>query len=171
MTDLALADSALEFLSQQGITKLYPPQEDAINAGLLEGKSILVSAPTASGKTLIAMLGIINYLYKSKGRVIYLTPLRALASEKFSELKKLEKLDLGRSIKTAISTGDFDSVDKDAENADIVVLTNEKMDSLIRHGVEWLDQIGLIVADEIHLIGDTDRGPTLEVVLTKLKEA
>jgi helicase len=170
ITDLTLADSAIEFLSQQGITKLYPPQENAVSAGLLDGKSILVSAPTASGKTLIAILGIINYLSKSKGRVIYLTPLRALASEKFSELKKLESLDLGRSIKTAISTGDFDSVDKDAENADIVVLTNEKMDSLIRHGVEWLDQIGLVVADEIHLIGDADRGPTLEVVLTKLKE-
>lgn len=170
VTDLSLADSALEFLSQQGITKLYPPQENSINAGLLDGKSILVSAPTASGKTLIAILAIINYLSKNKGKVIYLTPLRALASEKFSELKKLEKLDFGRKIKTAISTGDFDSVDKDAENADIVVLTNEKMDSLIRHGIEWLDQIGLIVADEIHLIGDTDRGPTLEVILTKLKE-
>ena len=50
------------------------------------------------------------------------------------------------------------------------MLTNEKMDSLIRHGIEWIDQIGLIVADEIHLIGDADRGPTLEVILTKLKD-
>lgn len=170
VTELPLAGSALEFLSQQGITKLYPPQEDAVSAGLLDGKSILVSAPTASGKTLIAILAAISYLSKGSGKVVYLTPLRALASEKFSELRKLESLDLGRKIKTAISTGDFDSVDKDAEKADIIVLTNEKMDSLIRHGVEWLDQIGLIISDEIHLIGDADRGPTLEVILTKLKD-
>ena len=82
IADLSLASSALEFLNQQGITTLYPPQEDSINAGLLDGKNILVSAPTASGKTLIAILAIINHLSKRKSRVIYLTPLRALASEK-----------------------------------------------------------------------------------------
>ena len=82
----------------------------------------------------------------------------------------MEKLDFGRKITTAISTGDLDSVDKESENADIIVLTNEKMDSLIRHGVEWIEKIGLVIADEVHLIGDKERGPTLEVVLTKLKE-
>src|SRR3970040_1444941 len=136
ISELKLSKSAIDFLKNEGYSELYPPQQDSINAGLFDGKNILVSAPTASGKTLIAILAIINYLSKSNGRVIYLTPLRALASEKFSELKKLEKLDLGRKIKTAISTGDFDSVDKAAENADIIVLTNEKLDSLIRHGIE-----------------------------------
>ncbi|MFY9300231.1 MAG: DEAD/DEAH box helicase [Candidatus Nitrosotenuis sp.] len=168
--DLPLAPSALEFLDKLGISKLYPPQEDAINAGLLDGQSLLVSAPTASGKTLIAMLAIMRFLATKQGKIVYLTPLRALASEKFSEFKKLEKLDSGRSIKVTISTGDFDSVDKESEKADIIVLTNEKMDSIIRHGVDWVDKIGLVVADEVHLIGDSDRGPTLEIILTKLKE-
>ena len=63
------------------------------------GKSILVSAPTASGKTLIAMLAMINYLSKNKGKVIYLSPLRALAAEKFTEFKKLEKIALGKKSK------------------------------------------------------------------------
>lgn len=170
ITELKITDSAKQFLSEQGINKLYPPQEDAVEAGLLEGQSILVAAPTASGKTLIAMLAILSFLAKKDGKIVYLTPLRALASEKFSEFKKLEKIDLGRDIKVTISTGDFDSLDKEAENADIVVLTNEKMDSLIRHGAEWIDKIGLVVADEVHLIGDQDRGPTLEILLTKLKE-
>jgi helicase len=170
VTDLLLAPSALDFLANQGITKLFPPQEHAVKAGLLEGQSILVSAPTASGKTLIAMLAIMQFLATKQGKVVYLTPLRALATEKFSEFKKLEKIDFGRPIRTTISTGDFDSVDKESENADIIVLTNEKMDSIIRHGAEWIDKIGLVVADEVHLIGDSDRGPTLEIVLTKLKE-
>jgi helicase len=168
--DLPLAPSALEFLAKLGISKLYPPQEDAINAGLLDGQSLLVSAPTASGKTLIAMLAIMRFLATKQGKIVYLTPLRALASEKFSEFKKLEKLDSDKSIKVTISTGDFDSVDKESENADIIVMTNEKMDSVIRHGVEWVDKIGLVVADEVHLIGDPERGPTLEIILTKLKD-
>jgi helicase len=170
ITDLEITEPAKQFLSEQGINKLYPPQEDAVEAGLLEGQSILVAAPTASGKTLIAMLAIMNFLTKKEGKIVYLTPLRALASEKFSEFKKLEKIDLGKDIKISISTGDFDSLDKEAESADIVVLTNEKMDSLIRHGAEWINKIGLVVADEVHLIGDQDRGPTLEILLTKLKE-
>ncbi|HET8720311.1 MAG TPA: DEAD/DEAH box helicase, partial [Candidatus Nitrosotenuis sp.] len=168
--ELDLTDPAKQFLSAQGFSKLYPPQEAAVNAGLLDGQSILVAAPTASGKTLIAMLGMMSFLDKKEGKIVYLTPLRALASEKFSEFKKLEKASLGKPIKVAISTGDFDSVDREAENADVVVLTNEKMDSLIRHGVEWIDKIGLVIADEVHLIGDQDRGPTLEILLTNLKE-
>jgi len=50
-----------------------------------------------------------------------------------------------------------------------LILTNEKMDSIIRHGADWINDIGLVVADEVHLIGDADRGPTLEMILTKLK--
>ena len=53
---LALPDSAIDFLKSQGYEKLYPPQADCVKSGLLDGKNILVSAPTASGKTLIAML-------------------------------------------------------------------------------------------------------------------
>ena len=170
IVDLGLAPSAQEFLAEQKITKLYPPQADSIKAGLLEGQNLLVAAPTASGKTLIAMLAMMQFLSTKEGKIVYLTPLRALAAEKFSEFKKMEKLDLGRKIKTTISTGDFDSVDKESEDADIIVLTNEKMDSIIRHGADWIDKISLVIADEVHLIGDKDRGPTLEVILTKLKE-
>lgn len=170
ITDLAISQIAQAFLTEQKIVKLYPPQADAVKAGLLEGENILVSAPTASGKTLIAMMAMLKFLETREGKIVYLTPLRALASEKFSEFKKIEKLSLDRQIRVSVSTGDFDSQDKESENADIVVLTNEKMDSIIRHGSEWIDKIGLVIADEVHLIGDKDRGPTLEIVLTKLKE-
>ncbi|MCV0393090.1 MAG: DEAD/DEAH box helicase [Nitrosopumilus sp.] len=166
---LKLPESAIEFLKSQGFEKLYPPQEDSVKSGLLDGKSILVSAPTASGKTLIAMIGILNYLSKNTGKVIYLSPLRALAAEKFSEFKKLEKVTLGKKIKVSISTGDFENIEKNLEKSDVLVLTNEKMDSIIRHGAEWVDEIGLVIADEVHLIGDESRGPTLEMILTQLK--
>jgi len=166
---LDLPDSAIEFLKSQGFEKLYPPQADSVKSGLLDGKSILVSAPTASGKTLIAMLAMFSYLSKNNGKVVYLSPLRALAAEKFTEFKKLEKIALGNKIKVGISTGDFENIEKNLEKSNILILTNEKMDSVIRHGAEWIDKIGLVISDEIHLIGDENRGPTLEMILTQLK--
>ena len=166
---LSLPDTAINFLKSQGYEKLYPPQADCIKSGLLDGKSILVSAPTASGKTLIAMLAMLSYLSKNKGKVIYLSPLRALAAEKFTEFKKLEKISIGNKIKTSISTGDFEHIEKNLENSNVLILTNEKMDSIIRHGAEWIEDIGLVISDEVHLIGDESRGPTLEMILTHLK--
>lgn len=166
---LDIPPSTIEFLQQNGYVSLYPPQEKTVKAGLLEGKNILVSAPTASGKTLLALLAIIKHLSENKGKIIYLSPLKALASEKFNEFKKLGSLDIGKNLKIQLSTGDFDTSDKNIGQNDILVLTNEKMDSLIRQGAEWIDKISLVIADEVHLLGDDDRGPTLEIVLTKLK--
>jgi helicase len=166
---LDIPSSTIEFLQKNGYVNLYPPQEKTVKAGLLEGKSILVSAPTASGKTLIATLAIIKHLSEKRGKIVYLSPLKALASEKFNEFKKLGSVDLGKNVKIQISTGDFDVSDKNLGQNDILILTNEKMDSIIRQGAEWIDQISLVIADEVHLLGDDDRGPTLEIVLTKLK--
>ena len=164
-----LEPPAIEFLKSEGYEKLYEPQQFSVEAGILDGNSVLVSAPTASGKTLIAMLAMLAHLPKNKSKIVYLSPLRALAAEKFAEFKKLEKINLGRKLKVAISTGDFDSVEDKLENSDILILTNEKMDSLMRFGQSWISEIGLVIVDEIHLIGDEGRGPTLEMVLTRLK--
>lgn len=148
---------------------LFPPQEMAINAGILEGKNILVTTPTASGKTLIAMMAIVKTLQRG-AKAVYLTPLRALASEKYEDLKVLEGLEIGtKKPRVALATGDYDSSGRELEGADVVVLTNEKMDTLFRHGAQWLGDIGLFVSDEVHLIGERERGPTLEMMLTKIR--
>ena len=153
-----------------GYPSLYPPQQMAIERGILDGKNILVTTPTASGKTLIAMMAIVKVIERGL-KAVYLTPLRALASEKYDDLKILERLDLGsgRKIKVAVATGDYDSSGKELASADVVVLTNEKMDTLFRHNAEWLGDVGLFVSDEIHLLGDRERGPTLEMMLTKIR--
>jgi len=168
IADLPLDPNTINFLKSEGYTELYPPQNDAVKAGVLDGKSILVSVPTASGKTLIAMLATLSHLSKNKSKVIYLTPLRALASEKFEEFKKLEKTSGGK-IKVAISTGDFDSKYNELDDADVIILTNETMDAMMTFQKSWIYEIGLVVSDEIHLIGDSGRGPTLEMILTRLK--
>lgn len=166
----ALTDSSIKMLlSHLGYTSLYPPQEMALNHGVLEGKSMLMTTPTASGKTLIAMMAIHNTLKRNK-KAVYLTPLRALASEKYDEIKALENLNFGRKIKVMVATGDYDSTGKELAAADVIVLTNEKMDTLFRHNAEWLDDIGLFVSDEVHLIGERERGATLEMMLTKIRK-
>src|SRR5688500_17968367 len=163
----ALTDSSIRMLlSHLGYSSLYPPQEMALKHGMLEGKSVLMSTPTGSGKTLIAMRAIHRTLKKNK-KAVYLTPLRALASEKYDDMKVLENLDFGRKIKVMAAPGDYDSPGKELAAADVIVLTNEKMDTLFRHNAEWLNDIGLLVYDEVHLIGERGREETHEIILTK----
>jgi len=165
-----ITDGAIKaLLSHLGYSSLYPPQVMALDHGILEGKRMLVTTPTASGKTLIAMMAVLKAVEKGS-KAVYLTPLRALASEKYDDLKILEKLDLGREIRVAIATSEYDSAGKELARADVIVLTNEKMDTLFRHKAEWLGEVGLFLSDEVHLIGDRVRGPTLEMMLTRIRK-
>jgi len=149
----------------QKFTNLTPIQEKSIQSGLLENKSLLVCAPTASGKTLIATIAISNTL--QRGKAVYLVPLKALANEKYKEYKELFQNTQYKVIK---STGDIDSESSYLANYDLLILTTEKLDSLLRHKVSWVNQIKLVIVDEIHLLNDPNRGPTLEVILTLLKQ-
>ena len=114
-----------------GYSSLYPPQEMALSQGLLDARNMLVTTPTASGKTLIAMMAMLKVLKKGK-KAIYLTPLRALASEKHNDLKILEDINIGIKLNVMVATSDFNSSGKELTAADIIVLTNEKMDTLFR---------------------------------------
>lgn len=148
------------------IKELRPAQEKAIKKGLLDGKSLLVCTPTASGKTLIAELAALKCILEHKGKAIYIVPLRALASEKFKEFS----LKYGKFIKIALSIGEMDSADSYLVDYDLIITTSEKLDSLIRHHTPWLKSVGVVVVDEIHLLNDPSRGPTLEILLTILKD-
>ena len=168
VSGLDLPEPALDLLAAEGYESLYPPQAAAVKAGLLGGKSLLVSAPTASGKTLVAFLSMMAHLSAGRpGKIVYLSPLRALASEKFAEFKKLSGIRLGgRRAQVKVSTGEAGGGSR-LGDGDVIVLTNERMDALMRQGHEWVSKIGLVVADEVHLISDQSRGPTLEMVLTR----
>ena len=170
VTELNLPEQLKALTVQTGIAELYPPQLEAIQAGVLESKNLVLASPTASGKTLISELCGIKHVLEKNGKVIYLAPLRALANEKFNEFKKYTTLKKanGKRIQIGISTGDFDSNDLWLGNYDVIVTTNEKADSLLRHRAKWMDAISLVVADEVHLLNDAERGPTLEVVLARL---
>jgi helicase len=159
-----------ELLRLLNYSSLYPPQELALSKGVMNGNNILVTTPTSSGKTLIGLMGMINILSKRK-KIVYLTPLKALASEKFNEFKIIKDLSCfkNRKIDIAISTGDYDSSGTELIDKDIIILTNEKMDSILRHDSKWIFDVGLFIIDEIHLLTERERGPTLEIILTKIK--
>jgi helicase len=170
VNELDIPTSLKQVLLKNGYDNLYPPQEDAINAGVLKGKNLVLASPTASGKTLIAELCVIKNILTKGGKALYLTPLRALASEKYEDFRKysgLAKPD-GEKVKVAISTGEYDRSDQWLSRYDVIFATNEKADSLLRHRTGWIRDISTVVADEVHLLNEADRGPTLEVVLTRL---
>ena len=170
IAELPIPEQLKELILQSGITELYPPQEEAIQAGALEGKNLVLASPTASGKTLVAELCCLKHVLERNGKTVYLAPLRALASEKFDDFKKYTSLKKanGKHVNIGISTGEFDSSDPWLEKYDIIITTNEKADSLLRHRAKWMDEISLVVADEVHLLNDAGRGPTLEIVLARL---
>lgn len=161
-----LDDRIKRVLERRGITKLNPVQVQAMEKGLLEGRRLLLASPTGSGKTLIAELGIISYLLNHGGKAIYVTPLRALTSEKYRAF--LDWQELG--FKVAMSTGDYDSDDSWLENYDIIITTYEKLDSLWRHRPSWLKDVNYFALDEFHYINDGERGPVVESVAIRAKK-
>ncbi|MFB6091196.1 MAG: DEAD/DEAH box helicase, partial [Halobellus sp.] len=159
-----LPDGVAAHLREAGIEELYPPQAEAVEAGVTRGESLVASVPTASGKTLIAELAMLSSVARG-GKALYIVPLRALASEKQAEFERWEEygFDVG------VSTGNYDSDGEWLASRDIVVATSEKVDSLVRNGAGWIDDLTCVVADEVHLVDDAERGPTLEVTLGKLR--
>jgi helicase len=133
-----------KILKLMNITKYTPAQYKAIKAGLLDHKSLLICTPTGSGKTLIGLMAAIN-----AKKAIYID---------FNNL----------GLNVGISIGD-ESADNNLGRFDLIVLTSEKLDSLLRHRIEWIHQVDCLVVDEIHLLNDPSRGPTLEIIITLLK--
>jgi len=160
-----LPSGVTDHLRDQGIEELYPPQAEAVEAGVTDGESVVASVPTASGKTLIAELAMLSAV-KRGGKALYIVPLRALASEKKAEFEEFEQY----GVSVGVSTGNYESDGEWLSTKDVIVATSEKVDSLVRNGAGWIEDLSCVVADEVHLIDDPQRGPTLEVTLAKLRQ-
>ncbi|WP_416839157.1 DEAD/DEAH box helicase [Haloferax sp. DFSO52] len=159
VSDLPLSATLASHYESSGIEELYPPQVAAVEAGVADGGRVVAAIPTASGKTFIAELAMLT----ADGPGLYIVPLRALAREKYETFDKLPGVSVG------ISTGDFDSAEEDLGEYDIVVATSEKVDSAIRNGASWVENLACVVVDEVHLLGAPGRGPTLEITLATLQ--
>ncbi|MEI8002750.1 MAG: ATP-dependent DNA helicase, partial [Methanothrix sp.] len=164
--DLAswLSPEAVKLFEDRGYKELYPPQAEALERGLMDGKSMLLAMSTASGKTMLAELAMLKAALQGR-RSLYIVPLRALAAEKYDSFKKFRTL----GVFVGISTGDFDKRDERLGKNQIIIATSEKADSLMRNGASWVRDLAVLVVDEIHLLNDVGRGPTLEMTITKLR--
>ncbi len=163
-SEMEFPDEIKQLLELNGIKELYPPQKEAIPF-VFQEKNLVMSVPTASGKTLVAYIALLRKILEG-GKAVYIVPLRALAYEKYEELREMGET---FGFKTGLAVGDYDDSGQRYDRYDVLVATSEKMDSLLRHKASFITSMSVLVSDEVHLINDRDRGPTLEVTLAKVK--
>ena len=168
VSGLDLPQKVLDFLTTTwGIKDLHPPQLEAMPS-VLSGSNTLLAIPTASGKSLVAYIGILRRILVDEpgSKAVYIVPLKALASEKHEDL-----VALGGSVglTVGLGIGDASGEAKKIDECDILVCTSEKLDSLMRNRSELMANVSIVVADEFHLMNDSTRGPTLEINLTRLR--
>jgi len=125
-------------------------QREAIRT-LLLGESVMVAAPTGSGKTVVAEFGIYD-AFRRTGRVLYTAPIKALSNQKFRDLRTVYGNDVG------LLTGDI----SENREARIIVMTTEILRNMLLQTPWELDDLECIIFDEIHYLADPDRGTTWE---------
>ncbi|MCK4225181.1 MAG: DEAD/DEAH box helicase [candidate division Zixibacteria bacterium] len=163
-----IPESVIESWRKTQGEKLLPLQAQAVTKhDLLNGKSLIISAPTSSGKTFCGEMAAVANLFKRK-KVVFLVPLKAIAEEKYSDFcQKYAQL----GIKVVISTRDRQEDDREIEkgNFDLAIMIYEKFNQLLIKNLDVLSLINLIVTDELQMIADPSRGAILELALTKIK--
>ncbi len=166
IADLSLPDVLKSFIEEKRNAKLlYPPQEEAVRRGILSGESVVMVTSTASGKTFLAEVAAISNVLINDRKTIVTVPLKALAYEKLMDFKAYEEL----GIRITASTGEYDSDDRWLESFDVIITTYEKLDSILRHKPAWLGDVGQLIIDELHYLGDPERGPIIESIISKIK--
>jgi replicative superfamily II helicase len=154
-----------------GIVEALPVQRSAVQNGLFSGESLLVIAPTSSGKTFLGeMLAVWRALNGS--RAIYLVPFKAIAEERYSELMSRYSNNPSLGLRCIVSDRDHHESDSELLNGkyDIAILTYEKLSALLVANQVILDTCGSVIIDEVQLVSDENRGPGLELLLTKIRK-
>lgn len=149
---------------------LLPLQEEAVTRyGFLQGKNLIVFAPTSSGKTFLAELAALKHLEANR-RVVFLVPTKALAEEKFRAFTSLYD-PLG--LRIVISTRERPEADALVLDGryHLLIAVYEKMKSYLVVRPELLQQVGLVIVDEIQMMGDSTRGDILDLLLTKITQS
>jgi ATP-dependent RNA helicase HelY len=144
-------------LTQHHVFPLDVFQVQALDV-LDDGRSVLVAAPTGSGKTVVAEYGIAAALADGR-RAFYTAPIKALSNQKYMDLCRVHGTD-----RVGLLTGD-NSINGDAP---VVVMTTEVLRNMIYAQSSALDRLALVVLDEVHFLQDTYRGPVWEEVIIHL---
>ncbi|XP_031090606.1 DExH-box ATP-dependent RNA helicase DExH14 isoform X2 [Ipomoea triloba] len=146
-----------------------PIQTQAFHVLYHTDKNVLLGAPTGSGKTISAELAMLHLFNTQPDmKVIYIAPLKAIVRERMNDWRKHLVSQLGK--KMVEMTGDYTPDLMALLSADIIITTPEKWDGISRnwHTRTYATKVGLMILDEIHLLG-ADRGPILEVIVSRMR--
>lgn len=164
------SQEAIAALRARGVTALLPLQERALTEhGVLHGRNLVISAPTSSGKTLVAELAALRHLERNR-RVVYLVPTKALAEEKHREFQAFYG-PLG--YRVAVATRERPDADGVVLGGryDLLVAVYEKWKSYLVVRPEVQAGVALVVADEVQSIGEAGRGDAIDLLMTKVRQA
>ncbi|UWG48942.1 Replicative superfamily II helicase [Halanaeroarchaeum sp. HSR-CO] len=165
---MEVAEVVPEFAAAFSFEEFNAMQRAALPALLETDANVVASAPTASGKTALAELAIVDAL-RDDGTALFVAPMRALTNEKESEWERFE--DLGYSV--YVVTGEREFNPRRAARADVLVMTPEKADSATRKHdsprYSFVTAVDVVVIDEVHLLDSASRGSVLEVVVSRLR--
>jgi len=146
---------------------IWPSQIEAASRAVDQSDDLVVSLPTSAGKTRIAELCILRCLACRK-RVVFVTPLRALSAQTETILQKTFGA-LGKTISALYGSIGVSGFDENAiRERDIVVATPEKLDFALRNDPTLLNDVGLLIFDEGHMIGLNEREVRYEVQIQRL---
>ncbi|MBM7113533.1 DEAD/DEAH box helicase [Archangium primigenium] len=180
LPDALLGDAELVPRTKEGAPSLTDVQHEALSQGVARGESLLVVAPTSTGKTLVGVWALSSWIFsRNSRRAVYLVTHRALARQKFEELLKLLCDRHLNKDRTSIVLANGDTVEDGAGNipseplnSSILVATYEKYLAMISGtGISTDMSHCAIVCDEIQILGDENRGRNIEVLLTLLRKA
>ena len=158
----------------KSVVELWPSQIAAIDAGAVNLSGFVLSLPTSAGKTLIAELKIMDFLSRNSGALaVYVAPYIALASQVRATLER--RLLAAGFNPPQIWTGTFEIDNFAMPDANLLITTPEKLDSILRNrlegdtrSLEVFRRLGLVVIDEVHMIGSKGRGLSLELFISRL---
>ncbi len=171
LTPLEEAGIPLEYAehlsSERGIDSLWDPQEKAIEAGILDGENFLVVSEAGTGKTMLAEFVMLYRNLTVGGCGVFLVPFKPLADEKQSEFQEGLSDQFGLDVDNSIG-GDI-TPPTELFSSDIVVFTYEKFSYYLRNYPEIVDKaVASVIVDEFQNLNDPQRGPGLEITITKL---
>uniref|UniRef100_A0A673KC66 DNA polymerase theta n=1 Tax=Sinocyclocheilus rhinocerous TaxID=307959 RepID=A0A673KC66_9TELE len=168
LSNWGLPKPALEKYQSLGVQRMFEWQAECLTLGkVLEGQNLVYSAPTSAGKTLVSELLILKRVLETRQKAMFILPFVSVAREKMFYLQNVFQ-EVGVRVEgymgNTSAAGGFSALD-------VAVCTIEKANGLINRLIEEdkLNLLGIVVVDELHMVGDSGRGYLLELLLTKIQ--
>ncbi|XP_073323446.1 DNA polymerase theta [Pagrus major] len=168
LSSWGLPKPVLERYHKHRVSHMFEWQAQCLTVGqVLQGGNLVYSAPTSAGKTLVSELLMLKRVLETKRKALFILPFVSVAKEKMHYLQSVFE-DAGVRVEgymgSTSAAGGFKSLD-------VAVCTIEKANSLINRLIEEdsMGLLGMVVVDELHMVGDSGRGYLLELLLTKIR--